>query len=101
MSDDTQTPDTSFKDKEETLLTFPCEFPIKIMGKAHEDLKTLVLETLAKHAPEFDEAVSLTIKESKDANYHAITAVIQAQSKAQLDSIYEVLSANDLVLMAL
>lgn len=100
MSDDTTNQDNSFKEKEDTILEFPCEFPIKIMGKAHEDLKNLVLNTLAEHAPEFD-ADTLTIKESKDANYHAITAVIHAKSKAQLDRIYEILSANKLVLMAL
>jgi putative lipoic acid-binding regulatory protein len=90
---------TDFLEKE-TLLTFPCEFPIKIMGKAHEDLHAAVLEILAEHAPEFS-ASTLIIKPSKDGNYHALTATIRAESKKQLDLIYHALTAHHLVLMAL
>jgi putative lipoic acid-binding regulatory protein len=87
-------------DNNETLLTFPCEFPIKIMGKAHEDLRQAVLDILAEHAPEFDDT-NLQVKDSAEGNYHAITATITAQSKVQLDSIYKALTDHDLVLMAL
>lgn len=84
----------------ETLLTFPCEFPIKIMGKAHEDLRQAVLDILAEHAPGFDGS-NLQIKDSAEGNYHAITATITADSKVQLDTIYKALTDHDLVLMAL
>lgn len=87
-------------DNNETLLTFPCEFPIKIMGKAHDDLRQAVLDILAEHAPEFDES-NLAIKDSAEGNYHALTATINAQSKQQLDAIYQALTDHDLVLMAL
>lgn len=84
----------------ESLLTFPCEFPIKIMGKANPELKNEVLKIFAEHAPEFN-AEDLTINESKEGNYHALTAVIHAKSKAQLDAIYQALTAHELVIMAL
>ena len=83
-----------------TLLEFPCEFPIKIMGKASDKLKELVVEVVKKHAPDFDPA-TLTIKESKEGKFHSITATITAESKKQLDAIYQELTSNELVLMAL
>ena len=93
-----ETPE-DFKEAE-TALTFPCEFPIKIMGKAEPELKAEVLKILAEHAPEFN-ADNLRINESKAGNYHALTAVIHAKNKAQLDAIYQALSDHKLVLMAL
>ena len=84
----------------ETLLTFPCEFPIKIFGKKHENLRNEVLSIIHNEVPNFDEN-NLTFKESKDGNYHALTAMIHATSKAQLDSIYHALSDHPLVTMTL
>jgi putative lipoic acid-binding regulatory protein len=91
--------DPAFAEKE-TLLEFPCDFPIKIMGKAHEDLMKAVEAILAEHAPEFD-AKDIVINKSKDGNYHGLTATIHAKSKAQLDAIYYALTSHELVLMAL
>jgi putative lipoic acid-binding regulatory protein len=85
---------------QETLLTFPCKFPIKIFGKKHDDLRTEVLNIIHNEVPNFDEN-NLTFKESKDGNYHALTAMIHATSKAQLDAIYHALSNHHLVAMAL
>ena len=92
----------SIKDNEtkETLLTFPCEFPIKIFGKKHDDLRAEVLKIIHNEVPNFDEK-KLTFKESKDGNYQALTAMIHATSKAQLDAIYQALSNHHLVTMAL
>ena len=87
-------------DDKETLLEFPCEFPIKIMGKASDELKELVVEVVKKHAPDFDPD-TLAIKESKEGKFHSITATISAESKQQLDAIYQELTSNKLVLMAL
>lgn len=96
---DEKSPEQEFQEKE-TLLEFPCDFPVKIMGKAHEDLRKAVEDILAEHAPEFD-SEDISIRESKDGNYHALTAVIHAKSKAQLDAIYQALTDHELVLMAL
>ncbi|NOS88271.1 MAG: DUF493 domain-containing protein, partial [Methylococcaceae bacterium] len=37
---------------EETLLEFPCQFPIKAMGKADLEMDILVVEIIRRHAPE-------------------------------------------------
>jgi putative lipoic acid-binding regulatory protein len=90
---------------EETLLKFPTAFPIKAMGRmkngeADESFAQMVLAVVLKHAPDFD-AATIEMRPSKNANFISVTATINAQSKAQIDSIYLELTANPLVLMAL
>ncbi len=85
---------------EESLIEFPCEFPIKIMGKATIELKISLTEIIATHVPESD-IIEITQRDSKKNNYHAYTVTITATSREQLDNIYIALSANEHVLMAL
>ena len=81
-------------------LTFPCHFPIKIIGKAHKDLHKEVMLILKEHAPEFT-ADNLSLKKSKDENFHALTATVHADSKEQLDNIYRALTQHKLITMVL
>jgi len=85
---------------EETLLEFPCHFPIKVMGRAGSEFDLIVVEIVRRHAPDFDEA-AVTSRPSKDGNYIAITILVEASSKQQLDAIYQDLSGHPHVLMAL
>ena len=85
---------------EETLLTFPCDFPLKIVGKANADFEALVQTALHKHFPGISEK-AIYKRPSKDGNFLAITAMVHAESKAQLDAVYQELTASPLVLMML
>ena len=85
---------------EETLLVFPCQFPIKVMGKTSSELDLVVVEIVRRHAPDLHEG-TVTTRPSKDGNYLAVTIVIEATSKQQLDAIYQDLSDHPHVLMAL
>jgi uncharacterized protein len=84
---------------EETLLEFPCQFAIKAMGKSDFEFDLLVIEIVRRHVPEYEQKV--TTRPSKDGNYLAVTVLIEANSKQQLDAIYQDLSDHPLVLMAL
>jgi D-alanine transaminase len=84
----------------ESVLKFPCDFPIKIMGKNTPELKQSVIDIIKNEVPDFDPE-TLTIRLSNEGKYLSITVRIWAQSKEQLDSIYRALTANPLVLMAL
>lgn len=84
----------------ETLLEFPCEFPIKAFGHAGPDLATHVLEIVRRHAPATDESC-VSFRSSSSGKYDAVTVTIQAHSKAQLDSIYQDLTDSSVVIMAL
>lgn len=84
----------------ETLLSFPTDFPIKVMGRRSDDFAQLVLGIVMKHAPDFD-AATLEMRPSKNGNFLSVTATVNAQSKQQLDDLYRELTSNPQVLMAL
>jgi len=84
----------------ETLLEFPCTFPIKAMGRSDSGLEAAVLEILARHAPDFD-AQALEARPSSGGKWLSVTVRIEASSKAQLDAIYQELTAHELVVYAL
>jgi putative lipoic acid-binding regulatory protein len=85
---------------EETLLEFPCQFPIKVMGKTSSALDLVVVEIIRRHAPDLHEG-AVTTRASKDGNYIAVTILVEASSKQQLDAIYQDLTDHPYVLMAL
>lgn len=85
---------------EDTLFEFPCPFPIKAMGKNDVELDVLIIEIISRHAPDISPA-DLKARPSKDGNFLAITATIQAHSKQQLDAIYQDLTDHPLILFAL
>ncbi len=85
---------------EETLLEFPCDFPIKIMGKRTDDFAQTVVEIVLRHAPDFA-AETVEMRPSKAGNYLAVTCTIRATSKAQLDALYRELTAHPMVKVVL
>ena len=85
---------------EETLLEFPCAFPIKAMGRNADDFEQLVTTLVFRHAaPVPGEAVK--VSESGQGNFVSVTVTVEATSKDQLDRIYQDLTDNEQVLMAL
>ncbi|WP_353570223.1 DUF493 domain-containing protein [Candidatus Albibeggiatoa sp. nov. BB20] len=88
------------QDQPETLLEFPCDFAIKVMGKANTDFDVLVVEIVRKHCPDMGES-AVRQRESKGGNYVAVTVDIIARSKTQLDALYTELSAHERTLMVL
>ncbi len=85
---------------EETLFEFPCEFPIKAMGKHSGELEITVIEIVSRHAPDTHNH-QVKSKPSKDGNYLAVTITIVATSKQQLDAIYQDLVDHPHILYAL
>ncbi len=85
---------------EETLLEFPCQFPIKAMGKNNDTIEITIIEIVSRHAPEKHNH-KVKLKPSKDGNYVSITVTIEATSKPQLDAIYQDLTDHPEVLYAL
>lgn len=85
---------------EDTLLEFPCRFPVKAFGDKDSDFENVVFDLIQPHVPELKHS-DLTRKYSSSGRYVSVTAQITAHSKAQLDAIYNDLSDHDAVLMAL
>ncbi len=86
-------------DNDETLLKFPCRFPIKAMGKGVIGLESTVIEIVRKHAPDLG-SEDVRIKPSRNGRYISVTVNINATSKAQLDNIYLGLTSHPDILMA-
>ncbi len=84
----------------ETLLEFPCEFPVKAMGLACDELEVAVIEIVNRHVENLSEG-ALKMKPSKTGKYTAITVTITAHSKEQIDAIYMDLTACEHVSIAL
>lgn len=81
-------------------LEFPCRFPVKAMGLNADDFSQHVLQLLHAHS-EHIEHDQLQQQTSRSGRYLSVTLVVQAQSQAQLDSIYRILSEDARVLVAL
>ena len=85
---------------EDSLLDFPCQFPIKVMGLAGRNFDLLVVELVRRHAPDFSEGAAKS-RLSREGKYVSITVTVNAQSREQLDNIYLELTGHERVLMAL
>ena len=79
---------------------FPCSFPIKAMGPADCGLESAVLEIISRHAPASINP-DVSIRPSRGGKWISITVTFDAESRVQLDSIYQELTAHELVLWAL
>ncbi|WP_319242411.1 DUF493 domain-containing protein [uncultured Propionivibrio sp.] len=86
--------------EKETLLEFPCAFPLKIMGLAGDALAQAVLEIVRRHAPDFDGA-TMEMRASSGGKYVSLTCTIRATSKPQLDALYRELTSHPLVKVVL
>lgn len=85
---------------EESLLEFPCSFPIKAMGRDTPEFHATVRALIEEHTGSLDDdAIQSAL--SKNGNFVSITVTVMAQSQQQLDDIYRAISAHDDVLMAL
>jgi putative lipoic acid-binding regulatory protein len=81
-------------------LTFPCRFPIKVMGKNLPGFEATVVTLVQRHAHDFD-ATTIQSRLSKGDRYLSLTLTVHATSKAQLDAIYRDLTACEDVAMVL
>lgn len=88
------------KNETQTLLTFPCDFTIKVFGLSSDDFQNAVTEIVRKHIPSASDH-TVTSRSSENGKYIALSIVVHVTSKEQLDQIYQDLSANKNVIMAL
>lgn len=85
---------------EESLIEYPCDFPIKVMGKAQHDFAQVLTEVVLEHDPGFDPA-TVELRASKGGNYLSVTFTVRATSREQLDALYRSLHGHPLVSVVL
>lgn len=85
---------------DETLMRFPCSFPIKMMGRDTPAFRQTVRDLVEKHTGPLDDA-AIQSSSSRNGRFVSVTITVSAESQEQLDNIYRDASAHDDVLMAL
>lgn len=86
--------------EEDSLLEFPCSFPLKVMGYNEPTFEQYVTEVVRTHAG--SEALGeVATRPSRNGRYLAVTITFTATSRAQLDDIYRSLSVDEQVLFLL
>lgn len=84
----------------ETLIEFPCDFPIKVMGETHENFTAEVLKTIQSLDPSFNTA-KIEMRGSSGGKYISLTCMVYVTSRLQLDDIYRALSSHAMVKVVL
>ena len=85
---------------QESLLEYPCLFPIKVMGTRVEGFTAALVSVARDFDPDFDEA-RLELRESRGGNYLSVTLTVTATSREQLDNLYRALTGHPLVKVVL
>ncbi|MCX5592223.1 DUF493 family protein [Alcaligenes endophyticus] len=85
---------------EESLIEYPCHFPIKVMGVAHENLVSELTEIVLGFDSTFDDS-TIEHRPSKQGNYLGLTYRVWVTSREQLDDLYRTLHAHHLVRVVL
>lgn len=82
--------------EQETLIEFPCDFPIKVMGETRDGFAQTIIDVIRVHDNAFD-ATKVEMRASSAGKYLSLTCTVYVTSKPQLDDIYRALTAHPLV----
>ncbi|MEN9780526.1 MAG: YbeD family protein [Burkholderiaceae bacterium] len=85
---------------DESLIKYPCRFPIKVMGAKVDGFVQAIVRVAQQFDPGFDEA-SVELRDSRGGNYMGITITVTATSREQLDELYRTLSTHPMVKVVL
>ena len=92
--------DVYYDEEQDTCFEFPCEFPIKAMGRTGDELEAAVLEIINRHVEDLTEG-AVKFNQSSNGKFTSITITFTAHSKDHLDKLYVELTACDHVLYCL
>lgn len=93
-------PPASQPSRADTLIEYPCRFPIKVMGTKVDGFVHAVTTVARAFDPTFD-AATIELRESRAGNYLGVTITITATSREQLDELYRTLSTHPMVKVVL
>ena len=85
---------------EDSLIAYPCDFPIKVMGRKEGRFAQSVMEIVLRHAPDFD-AATMEMRPSRQGTYLSLTCTVRATSREQLDALYQELCDHPSVVLVL
>jgi putative lipoic acid-binding regulatory protein len=86
--------------RKESLIEYPCLFPIKVMGAKVDGFVQALTHVAEQFDPTFD-ASTIELRPSKAGNYLGVTLTVTATSREQLDELYRTLSSHPMVKVVL
>ena len=87
-------------DQRDSLIEYPCDFPIKIMGVMQDDFAQTMVEVVVRHDETFH-AGKMEMRPSSKGTYLSLTVTVRATSREQLDNLYRELSSHPMVKVVL
>jgi len=84
----------------ESIIEYPTDFPIKIMGRREPRLVQSIVDIVQRYAPDFD-AATVEMRASKKNSYLSVTCTVRATSREQLDALYRELCDHPAIVMVL
>ena len=84
----------------DSLIEYPSDFPIKVMGAMHESFAQTIVELVVSHDPDFH-AGKMEMRPSSKGTYLSLTVTVRATSREQLDNLYRALSSHPMVKVVL
>lgn len=85
---------------QESLIIYPSDFPIKIMGAMQDGFADAIVTVVCEHDPDFHSG-KIEMRPSSKGNYLSVTATVRATSREQLDNLYRALTSHPMVKVVL
>ena len=85
---------------QESLIEYPSQFPIKVMGLKVDGMVAAITHIAHQFDPAFD-ASTIELRESSGGKYLGVTVTVTATSREQLDELYRTLSTHPMVKVVL
>ena len=87
-------------EQEPPRIEFPCDYPIKVLGRSSSEFRDIIFEVFERHAPGFDRT-TITVKDSAKGTFTSLTITIIATGKPQLEALHQDLMATGHVQMVI
>ncbi len=82
------------------IMQFPCDLPIKVFGRNETDFADAAIAIVKSHVDTLEPS-DVTQQSSREGRFISLTINIRAESREQVDAVYQDLSASDRILMVL
>jgi putative lipoic acid-binding regulatory protein len=83
-----------------SLIDFPSEFPIKVLGPSHDEFAATIVALLQQFDAGFDQS-RVETRPSSGGKYTGLTCSVWTTSQEHLDDIYRALTSHPMVKVVL
>ena len=85
---------------EDHKITYPCEYPIKVLGEDVDNFSEEVLVIIRRHSPDLIEE-SIATRASRNGKYLSVKVTIIARSAEHIEAMHSELKASGRVQVVL